>query len=150
MIRQKVTPFLWFNDAAEEAARFYVSLFAGSAVTKVTPGPSGKALVVAFVLAGVPFLALNGGPHYTLNEAFSLSVDCESQAEIDDLWEKLTANGGEPGRCGWLKDAYGLSWQLVPAMLPDLLGNPETAGKVMPAMMGMTKLDIAALQAAAN
>jgi len=102
-------------------------------------------------LAGVGFLALNGGPHFKLNEAFSLSIDCRSQAEVDELWEKLSA-GGTPGRCGWLKDRYGLSWQVVPAVLPELLGSPDRAkaGRVMQAMMGMTKLDIAALEAAAD
>ncbi len=151
MIRQKVTPFLWFDDQAEEAARFYVSLFPDSAVTKVTPGPTGAAMVVAFVLAGVQFLALNGGPHYRLTEAFSLSVDCRSQAEVDELWEKLSA-GGSPGRCGWLKDRFGLSWQVVPAVLPELLNGPDRAraGRVLEAMMGMTRIDIAALRAAAD
>ena len=151
MIRQKVTPFLWLDHQAEEAARFYVSLFPDSAVTAVTPGPNGAPMVVAFRLAGVGFLALNGGPHFKLNEAFSLSIDCRSQAEVDELWEKLSA-GGTPGRCGWLKDRYGLSWQVVPAVLPELLASPDRAkaGRVMQAMMGMTKLDIAALQAAAD
>ena len=151
MIRQKITPFLWFDDEAEEAARFYVSLFPDSAVTGVTPGPTGAPLVVAFRLAGVEFLALNGGPHYQLNEAFSLSIDCRSQAEVDELWEKLSANGSK-GRCGWLKDRYGLSWQVVPAVLPELLADPDRAkaARVMEAMMGMTKLDVAALQAAAD
>ncbi len=117
MRRQKVTPFLWFDDKVEEAARFYVSLFADSAVTAVTPGPGGTALVVEFHLAGRPYIALNGGPHYTLNEAFSLSVDCHSQGEVDELWDALSAGGAE-GLCGWLKDRYGLSWQVVPAVLP--------------------------------
>lgn len=151
MIRQKVTPFLWLHDRAEEAARFYVSLFPDSEVTSVTPGPDGKPWVVAFRLAGVPFFAFNGGPHFTLTEAFSLSVDCQSQAEVDELWEKLTA-GGSPGRCGWLKDRYGVSWQIVPTELPDWLCGPdrERAGRVMGVMMGMTKLGIAALRAAAE
>ncbi len=150
-MRQKVTPFLWFEDKAEEAAAFYVSLFPDSAITAVTPGPGGAALVVEFRLAGVQYMALNGGPHYHLTEAFSLSIDCHSQEEVDDLWEKLSA-GGSKGRCGWLKDRYGLSWQVVPAVLPKLLANPDrdTAGRAMQAMMGMTKLDIAALQAAAD
>ncbi len=152
MIRQKVTPFLWFDTQAEEAARLYVSLFPDSAVTSVTPGPTGAPWVVEFRLAGVRYLALNGGSHYQLTEAFSLSVDCESQAEIDDLWEKLLAGGGSPIRCGWLKDRFGLTWQIVPAVLPKLVSDPDPAraGRAMQAMMGMVKLDIRALQDAAD
>jgi predicted 3-demethylubiquinone-9 3-methyltransferase (glyoxalase superfamily) len=149
MATQKITPCLWFDGKAEEAARFYVSVFPDSAVTKVTPGPTGAALVVEFRLAGVRFLALNGGPQFTFNEAISLSVDCRSQAEVDELWDKLSA-GGSGGQCGWLKDRYGVSWQVVPSVLPQLLADPATAGRVMTALMGMTKLDIAALQAAAG
>jgi predicted 3-demethylubiquinone-9 3-methyltransferase (glyoxalase superfamily) len=151
MIRPKVTPFLWFDNQAEEAARFYVSLFPDSEITGVTPGPDGKPLVVQFRLAGIPFAALNGGPHYRLNEAFSLSIDCHSQAEVDEFWEKLSA-GGSTNRCGWLKDRYGLSWQVVPDVLPKLLADPDRAkaGRVMEAMMGMIKLDIRTLQAAAD
>jgi predicted 3-demethylubiquinone-9 3-methyltransferase (glyoxalase superfamily) len=149
MIRQKVTPFLWFDSQAEEAAAFYVSLFPDSAVTTVTPGPGGAALVVEFQLAGVRFLALNGGPQFPFTEAISLSVDCRSQAEVDELWEKLST-GGSPGQCGWLKDRYGLSWQVVPDALPKLLSDPARAGRVMQAMMGMIKIDIQALQAAAD
>src|SRR4051794_37670904 len=136
MAVQKITPFLWFDGQAEEAARFYVSLFPDSAVTSVSPGPTGAAQAVEFRLAGVRFLALNGGPHFTFNEAISLSIDCQSQAEVDDLWEKLSA-GGSPGRCGWLKDRYGLSWQVVPAVLPKLLGDPDRAkaARVLEAMM---------------
>ena len=147
----KITPCLWFDGQAEEAANFYVSLFPDSAVTNVTPGPDGKAWVVAFRLAGVGFLALNGGPHFRFNEAVSLSIDCRSQAEVDELWEKLSA-GGSPGRCGWLKDRYGLSWQVVPDVLPQLLADadPATAARVMDAMMGMTRIDVRALQAAAG
>jgi predicted 3-demethylubiquinone-9 3-methyltransferase (glyoxalase superfamily) len=151
MIRQKVTPFLWFDSQAEEAANFYVSLFPDSEITSITPGPNGAPLVVAFRLAGVEFLALNGGPHFQLNEAFSLSIDCHSQAEVDELWEKLSA-GGSWSQCGWLKDKYGLTWQVVPDVLPKLLGDPDRAkaGRVMEAMMGMTKIDIATLLAAAD
>ncbi|HEX4607806.1 MAG TPA: VOC family protein [Urbifossiella sp.] len=151
MIRQKVTPFLWFDDKAEEAARFYVSLFPDSAVTATTPGPTGKPLVVEFRLAGVQFFALNGGPQFPFTEAVSLSVDCHSQAEVDELWEKLTAGGSE-SRCGWLKDRYGLSWQIIPDVLPKLVGDPDRAraGRAMAAMMGMIKLDIQALQDAAD
>jgi predicted 3-demethylubiquinone-9 3-methyltransferase (glyoxalase superfamily) len=154
MTNQKIRTCLWFDGNAEEAARFYVSLFQGrgdSAVTSVTPGPNGAALVVSFRLAGVEFLALNGGPHFKFNEAISLSVDCRSQEELDDLWEKLSA-GGSDGHCGWLKDRYGLSWQIVPAVLPKLLagGDPGRAKRVMDALMKMTKLDIRALEAAAG
>jgi predicted 3-demethylubiquinone-9 3-methyltransferase (glyoxalase superfamily) len=154
MTNQKIRTCLWFDGNAEEAARFYVSVFEGrgdSAVTGVTPGPNGTALVVAFRLAGVEFLALNGGPHFKFNEAISLSVDCRSQEELDELWEKLSA-GGSDGHCGWLKDRYGLSWQIVPAVLSKLLagGDPSRARRVMDALMKMTKLDIRALEAAAD
>ena len=151
MARQKITTSLWFDGKAEEAARFYASIFPDSAVTGVTPGPTGEALVVQFRLAGAEFLAINGGPAFEFNEAISLSVDCRSQAEVDELWEKLSA-GGTEGRCGWLKDRYGLSWQVVPAVLPELLADPDRAraGRAMEAMMGMTRLDIQALQDAAD
>jgi predicted 3-demethylubiquinone-9 3-methyltransferase (glyoxalase superfamily) len=148
MARQKITPCLWFDGQAEEAAAFYVSVFPDSRVLNVTPGPGGKALVVEFQLAGLRYLGLNGGPHFQFNEAISLSIDCQSQAEVDDLWEKLSA-GGSPGHCGWLKDKYGVSWRVLPAVLPKLLSDPATAGRVFPALMKMTKLDIAALEAAA-
>jgi predicted 3-demethylubiquinone-9 3-methyltransferase (glyoxalase superfamily) len=151
---QKIRPCLWFDGNGQEAAEFYVSVFkdrGDSGITAVTPGPDGAALVVAFRLAGVEFLALNGGPHFKFNEAISLSVDCRSQEELDELWEKLSA-GGSPVQCGWLKDRYGLSWQIVPAVLPTLLagGDPDRAQRVMGALMGMTKLDIRALEAAAG
>ena len=151
MARQKVTPFLWFESQAEEAANFYVTLFPDSAVTGVTPGPGGKALVVEFTLAGVQYLAMNGGPYYKLTEAFSLSIDCRTQEEVDMYWETLSA-GGSKSRCGWLKDKFGLSWQVVPSVLPKLLGDAdrEKAGRVMNAMMGMTKLDIQALRNAGD
>ena len=149
MARPKITPCLWFDGQAEEAAAFYASVFPDSGVLGVTPGPGGKALVVEFQLSGVRFLALNGGPQFQFNEAISLSIDCRSQAEIDELWEKLSA-GGSPGRCGWLKDRYGVSWQVVPSVLPQLLADPAKAGRVVQALMGMTKLDIQALQDAAN
>jgi predicted 3-demethylubiquinone-9 3-methyltransferase (glyoxalase superfamily) len=148
MTPQKITPCLWFDGKAEEAAAFYTSIFPDSAVTKVTLGPNGGALVVEFRLSGVRFLALNGGPQFTFNEAISLSVDCRTQAEVDELWEKLTSGGGSPSQCGWLRDKYGVSWQIVPSALGQLLSDPATAGRVMPALLGMTKLDIAALQAA--
>ncbi len=151
MARQKITPCLWFDGKAEEAARFYVSLFPDSEVTGMTPGPTGAALVVRFRLAGQEFLALNGGPASPFNEAISLAIDCRSQAELGELWEKLS-DGGSEGRCGWLKDRYGLSWQLVPAGLPGLLSDPDRAraGRVMEAMMGMKRLDIQSLEDAAG
>jgi predicted 3-demethylubiquinone-9 3-methyltransferase (glyoxalase superfamily) len=149
MTPQKITPCLWFDGKAEEAAAFYTSIFPNSSITEVTPGPTGAALVVEFRLAGVRFLALNGGPQFTFTEAISLSVDCRTQAEVDELWERLSAGGGS-GQCGWLKDRYGVSWQVVPSVLPQLLSDPAKAGRVMQALMGMTRLDIAALRAAAD
>ncbi|MBL8830414.1 MAG: VOC family protein [Planctomycetaceae bacterium] len=155
MARHKVTPFLWFDHQAEEAANFYVSLFKNSRVGTVTrygaagPGPAGSAMTVEFELDGVPFIALNGGPHFKFTEAFSMSIDCASQAEVDELWDKLTA-GGSPSQCGWLKDRYGLSWQVVPAALPRMLADPDPAKsqRVMQAMLQMTKIEIAQLKAA--
>jgi predicted 3-demethylubiquinone-9 3-methyltransferase (glyoxalase superfamily) len=151
MTVQKIRTCLWFDGNAEEAAEFYVSVFKDSGITGITPGPGGAALVVTFRLAGVEFLALNGGPQFRFNEAVSLSVDCHSQEEVDELWEKLSA-GGSPGPCGWLKDRYGLSWQIVPATLAKLLGGEDRgrARRAMEALMGMTKLDIRALEAAAE
>ena len=151
MARQKITPCLWFDGKAEEAARFYVSLFPDAEVTGMSPGPGGTPLVVRFRLAGHEYMGLNGGPQYPFTEAISLSVDCDTQQELDRLWGKLT-EGGSEGRCGWLKDRYGLSWQLVPAVLPRLLSDPDRAkaGRVMQAMMGMKRLDIRALEAAGS
>jgi predicted 3-demethylubiquinone-9 3-methyltransferase (glyoxalase superfamily) len=151
---QKIRPCLWFDGNGQEAAEFYVSVFQNcgdSGITGIAPGPGGKALVVEFRLAGVEFLALNGGPHFKFNEAISLSVDCGSQEELDELWERLSA-GGSKVQCGWLKDRYGLSWQIVPAVLPKLLAGADRgrAQRVMAAVMGMTKLDIRALEAAAE
>lgn len=143
MPRQKVTTFLWFDTQAEEAANFYVSLFDNSRVTRVTPGPTGAVFVVEFELDGVQYIALNGGPMYKFTEAISLSVDCADQAEVDELWEKLSA-GGSDFNCGWLKDRYGLSWQIVPSVLPILMADPS--GRVMQALMQMTKIDIQKLQ----
>src|SRR4051812_36906293 len=150
MARQKITTALLFDNQAEEAARFYVSIFPDSAVTNVTPGPTGEALAVEFRLAGVEFIAINCGTPFTFNEAVSLSVDCHSQSEVDELWEKLSAGGSE-GPCSWLKDRYGLSWQVVPAMLPKLLGDPDRAkaARAMQAMMRMGRIDIQAIQDAA-
>lgn len=147
MSRPKIATCLWFDSQAEEAARFYVSLLPQSRITGLTPGPQGGVLVVEFELAGVPYLALNGGPHFHFSEAISLSVNCADQAEVDRLWEQLT-QGGSESRCGWLKDRYGLSWQIVPAVLSQWLADPQRAGAVMQVLLTMTKLDIQRLQAA--
>lgn len=152
---QKITPFLWFDTQAEEAARFYVSVFTNSRIVKMVrygeagPGPTGSVMTVAFELNGVPFTALNGSPLFHFSEAISFVVNCQSQPEVDALWEKLSA-GGEPGRCGWLKDKYGLSWQVVPTVLPVLLSDPDVpkAQRTMQAMLRMDKLDIATLEKA--
>jgi len=153
---QKITPFLWFDDKAEEAANFYVSLFKNSKIDTVSrygdagPGPKGAVMTVAFQLNGQKFTALNGGPLFKFTEAISLFVNCESQQEVDELWEKLSA-GGQKSRCGWLKDKYGLSWQIIPSALGKLMSDPdrEKAGRVMKAMLQMDKIDIAALEDAA-
>ncbi len=152
MTIKSITPFLWFDSQAEDAANFYVSLFLESKITHVSrygdagPGPRGSAMVVAFELMGRRFLALNGGPYQKLSEAFSLLVDCTEQAEIDRLWQALTDT---PHVCGWTKDRFGLSWQINYAGLPELMTGPA-AGKVMAAMMGMKKIDIQALKDAAG
>jgi predicted 3-demethylubiquinone-9 3-methyltransferase (glyoxalase superfamily) len=150
MTRQKIKTCLWFNGNAEEAAPFYVSVFKNrgdSAITGVTPGPCGAPLVVAFRLAGVEFLALNGRPPMRFEAAISLSIECQSRQELDELRKKLSA-GGSQGRCGWLKDRYGLSWQIVPAVQPQLLGAGQAPQLINP-LIGLTKLDIRALEAAA-
>jgi predicted 3-demethylubiquinone-9 3-methyltransferase (glyoxalase superfamily) len=147
-----ITPFLWFDNQAEEAANFYVSLFPNSKISKLVrntgaaPGPKGAVLTVAFDLDGKAFTALNGGPHFTFSEAVSFAIHCADQAEIDYYWNALCVQG--EGQCGWAKDRYGLSWQIVPAELPVLLSGPK-ADKVMAAVMTMKKLDIGALRAAA-
>jgi len=156
---QKIITHLWFDNQAEEAARYYVSVFKNSKVlnvsrygkagAKVSGRPAGSVMTVIFVLDGQQFIALNGGPHFKFSEAISLLVNCTTQAEVDELWEKLSA-GGEPGPCGWLKDKYGLSWQLVPTMLMDLMQDPKESEKVMDALLQMQKLDIAALERAAG
>ncbi|PVU81552.1 hypothetical protein DDP54_16545 (plasmid) [Cellulomonas sp. WB94] len=153
---QTISPFLWFDDEAEEAATFYTSVFPRSSILDVSrygegaPKP-GTAMVVTFVLDGLELIALNGGPGFPFTEAVSLYVKAETQDEIDELWAKLT-DGGEPGRCGWLRDRYGLSWQVVPPVLGELLSDPDPAraGRAMQAMLGMAKLDIAALRASAD
>ena len=153
---QKITPFFWFNDNAEQAMEFYLSVFENSKKLNVNyygaggPGPGGSVMVAAFELEGQQFLALNGGPRFQFTEAISFAVNCDTQGEIDELWEKLSA-GGEPGQCGWLKDQFGLSWQIVPSILPELMSDPDPAvpGRVMQELMQMAKLDIARLQQAA-
>ena len=153
---QKITPFFWFNDNAEQAMEFYLSVFENSKKLNVnyygagSPGPEGSVMVAAFELEGQQFLALNGGPRFQFTEAISFAVNCDTQGEIDELWEKLSA-GGEPGQCGWLKDQFGLSWQIVPSILPELMSDPDPAvpGRVMQELMQMAKLDIARLQQAA-
>jgi predicted 3-demethylubiquinone-9 3-methyltransferase (glyoxalase superfamily) len=153
----KISPCLWFDGEAEEAAKFYVSLLPDSRIEKVqkniVDGPAGKAgsvLVVEFTLAGQRFMALNGGRRFEYTHAISFKIDCVDQAEVDGLWEALSANGGAVERCGWLKDRFGISWQIVPVVLPKLLGGSDRAGaqRAMQAMMQMVKLDIAALQRA--
>jgi predicted 3-demethylubiquinone-9 3-methyltransferase (glyoxalase superfamily) len=153
---QKIRPFLWFDKEAEEAANFYISVFKNSRVLEVArygaagPGPAGSVMTVTFVLDGQEFIALNGGPHFRFTEAVSLFVTCEDQAEVDYFWDKLMAGGGQPVQCGWLKDRFGLSWQVVPAGLMTMLHDPDAARseRVMRAMLQMVKLDIAALQRA--
>jgi len=155
---QKITPFLWFDNQAEEAATFYTSIFPNSKLGKMTrygeagPGPAGTVLTASFEIQGTEFTALNGGPVYKFTEAVSFVVHCETQAEVDHCWEKLTSDGGKEVQCGWLKDKFGLSWQIVPTVLPKLLGDPDVgkANRVMQAMLQMVKLDIAKLEAAAE
>lgn len=152
---QKITPNLWFDTEAEEAAKFYTSIFKNSKITGIThygeagPRPAGSVLTVEFELDGMQFVALNGGPEFKFTEAVSLAVSCETQDEIDGLWDKLSA-GGEIQECGWLKDKYGLSWQIVPAALPEMLNDPDAdkSEAVMRAILSMKKLDIAELRRA--
>jgi len=154
---KSITPNLWFDTQAEEAAQYYCSIFPDSRILSVThyteaaPDKAGQVLTVDFELQGHRFTALNGGPQFTFNEAVSLMISCEDQAEVDAYWERLT-DGGEEGACGWCKDRYGLSWQVVPAGIDELFGDddPERAKRAMEAMFGMRKLDIAALRAAAD
>jgi predicted 3-demethylubiquinone-9 3-methyltransferase (glyoxalase superfamily) len=152
----KITPFLWFDDKAEEAMNFYVSIFKNSKVGNVTrygdagPGPKGTVMSATFQLDGQDFFALNGGPLFKFTEAVSFFVNCETQEEVDELWEKLTADGGSPQRCGWLKDKYGLSWQIIPKALGEMLGDkdPQKSQRVMQAMLKMNKIDIQRLKEA--
>ena len=154
---QKITPFLWFDNQAEEAAKFYVSIFKNSKIGTISrygdagPGPKGSAMVVTFEIEGQQFMALNGGPQFKFTEATSFLVNCETQEEVDALWEKLSA-GGSKDRCGWLKDKYGLSWQIVPTVLGKLMSDPdpERSKRVMQVMLTMDKLDIKRLEEAAQ
>ena len=152
---QKITPFLWFDHEAEEAMHFYASIFKNSKINKVVrygdagPGPKGTVMTADFEIEGQTFTALNGGPLFKFNESVSFVVNCETQAEVDVLWEKLSA-GGKTSQCGWLKDKFGLSWQIVPTALPELLSDPEPvkSQRVMRAMLQMTRIDIAKLKEA--
>lgn len=155
--KRTITTCLWFDGRAEEAANFYVSLFPGSRIEKVVRAPAeypggaaGSVLTVEFALAGQQFLGLNGGPQFPFTEAVSFIINCEDQAEVDSYWEKLTADRGSPGQCGWLKDKFGLSWQIVPTVLVELLQDQDAqkSQRVMQALMQMTKLDIARLKQA--
>ncbi len=152
---QKIIPFLWFDGKAEEAANFYVSLFKNSRIVNIArygdagPGPKGTAMSATFELAGQRFIALNAGPQFKFSEAISFFINCETQQEVDDLWEKLSA-GGQKSKCGWLKDKYGLSWQVIPTALGDMLHDkdPKKSQRVMQAMLQMDKIDIARLKQA--
>jgi predicted 3-demethylubiquinone-9 3-methyltransferase (glyoxalase superfamily) len=153
---QKITPFLWFDGNAEEAANFYISIFKNSKMGKISrygdagPGPKGSAMSVTFQIEGQEFFALNGGPKFKFTPAISFFVNCETQQEVDELWEKLSA-GGRTDRCGWLQDKFGVSWQVIPTVLGQLLGDkdPQRAKRAMQAMLQMTKIDIKKLQQAA-
>ena len=154
-MKQKITPFLWFDANAEEAARFYVSVFKNSKIVTTArygdagPGPKGSVMTVVFSLDGQEFIGLNGGPHFKFTEAVSFSVDCKTQEEVDYYWDKLSA-GGQQQPCGWLKDKFGLSWQVNPGVLGEMLSDPDPAKskRVMEAMLKMKKIDIAALERA--
>jgi predicted 3-demethylubiquinone-9 3-methyltransferase (glyoxalase superfamily) len=154
----RITPNLWFDTQAEEAAEFYCSIFPNSKVTNVVhytdvgPGPAGTVVTVDFELDGQEFTGINGGPEFTFSEAISLLINCADQQEIDYFWEQLTADGGAESMCGWLKDKYGVSWQVVPVGWAELMKDPDTSrvNRAMAAMLGMKKLDIAAIEAAAD
>ncbi len=147
---KKITPFLWFDTQAEDAMNFYVSLFKNSKVNNVSRGPDGKVFTVSFELDGQEFIGLNAGPQFKFNEAISMFVNCEDQAEVDYFWNALTADGGEESMCSWCKDKYGLSWQIVPKQLGELMGDPdpEKSQRVMQAMLKMQKIIVADLQKA--
>jgi predicted 3-demethylubiquinone-9 3-methyltransferase (glyoxalase superfamily) len=153
---KKITPFLWFDNQAEEAVEFYTSIFANSKIVDIArygesgPGPAGSVMTIGFQIEGQNFVALNGGPVYHFTPAISFVVDCRTQEEVDRLWESLTADGGKQEQCGWLTDKYGISWQIIPSRLMKLLTDhdPVKANRVMQAMLTMTKIDIATLEAA--
>ncbi len=155
-MKQKITPFLWFDGNAEEAVNYYLSVFPEAKLGEVSrygegmPMPAGTVLVANFTLLGQEFGAINAGPEFKFTEAVSFMIDCKDQAEVDYYWDKLTANGGEPSQCGWLKDRFGLSWQVVPSALGELMTNPDPAkaNRVTQALMQMGKIDIATLEAA--
>jgi predicted 3-demethylubiquinone-9 3-methyltransferase (glyoxalase superfamily) len=147
---KKLTPFLWFDTQAEDAMNFYISIFKNSKVGGVSRGPDGRAFTVSFELDGQEFLGMNAGPEYKFSEAISIYVNCEDQDEVDDIWNKLTADGGEESQCGWLKDKFGLSWQIVPKQLGELMADPdpEKSGRVVQAMLKMQKIIVSDLQKA--
>ena len=147
---KKITPFLWFDDQAEQAMRFYVSIFKNSKVLEVMPGPEGKASAVRFELEGQEFTGFNAGPEFKFTEAISFYVNCKDQAEVDELWAKLTAGAGEESSCGWVKDRFGLWWQIIPEALPRLMSDkdPVKAKRVVDAMLKMKKIDVAELERA--
>ena len=157
-MKQKITPFLWFDNNAEEAAAFYTSIFSDSGVgdkasydeasSEVSGQPKGSVMVVDFEIAGQKFIALNGGPQFKFNESISFVIDCANQEEVDYYWSRLTADGGEESMCGWLKDKFGVSWQVTPSVMSDLIGGPDKEGskRAMEAMLKMRKLDIQKLQ----
>ena len=152
---QKITPFLWFDGKAEEAMNFYVSIFKNSKTGRITrygeggPGPKGAVMSATFQLDGQEFMALNGGPHFTFSPAISFFVNCKTQEEVDELWEKLS-EGGEKGQCGWLKDKYGVSWQIIPTALGEMLSDTDTekSKRVMKVMLQMNKIDVKSLKQA--
>lgn len=161
-LASKISPCLWFDGQAEEAAEFYVSVFENSRITEIARypeagqeihgRPAGSVMTVDFELDGQSFIALNGGPEFTFNEALSLSIDCENQAEVDRYWDRLATDGGQPIQCGWVKDKFGVSWQVIPRRLPELMADSDRAraARVMEAMLQMIKIDVAQLEAAAE
>ena len=158
MTQQKIVPNLWFDTQAEEAAHYYIDVFGSGRVLNVAhypeegPGPAGQVMMVEFEVAGMRLVGINGGPQFTFTEAVSLQVDCADQAEVDRFWDRLVRDGGEEGQCGWLKDRYGLSWQIVPAGMDEMFSDPDPgrAQRAVQAMLGMRRLDVAALRAAAD